>query len=289
MRGRPVTQARHVAVRRRHRIEVAAAAVPVREHPALAVAPVDDAAGGARDGACDRGSSARRPPRGTPRRRREDRRRGSPPAWRRWLRGSCAAATWRRRGEAHRAARGSARRQRGIARDRAVPLVGDIAGAELVAVEQQRRRARDVDDDALGEQRRSGGAAKRSPEEDVAVAGHDADGHAGGGDVAQCRGDVRRQRFAQLVVADPGVEEVAEDVDRRGAARRDRAERVERRDQRRPRRRQVQVGDEQRGLLSESRSGRASARSPSPLPRPRITTSSFGTFWWKPLLPSPRP
>ena len=107
-------------------------------------------------------------------------------------------------------------------------------------------------------------------QEEVAIAGHHADRHAGVRDAAHSLRDALGQRLAQLVVADPGVEEVAEEIDACRIAGRTRAERIERFDQRRPRRRQVQIGEEQRRLYRTS-----SARS--------ITTSSVGTFWWMPL------
>ena len=121
------------------------------------------------------------------------------------------------------------------------------------------------------EERRAGGFGEARAEEEVAVADDDAHRNAGVGDAAQRGRDAGRHRLAQLVVADPLVEEVAEHVQAGGRARRSGAERFERRHERRSRRRQVEVGDEQRRLYATS-----SAR--------WRTTSSVGTFWWKPLL-----
>ncbi len=137
-------------------------------------------------------------------------------------------------------------------------------------MQQQRRRSGEVDHDLLGKQHRAGNFGEPLAEKEVAIAGDHADRHAGVGDAAQSDRDAFGERLAQLVVADPGVEQVAEDVDARGVAGRAGAECIERVDQRRPRRRQVEIREEQRGLYRTS-----SAR--------LITTSSLGTFWWKPL------
>ena len=117
---------------------------------------------------------------------------------------------------------------------------------------QQRRRAGDVDDDLLGQQRRAGGLGESLAEQEVAVADDDADGNAGVGDAAQRSRDARRHRLAQLIVADPLVEQVAEHVKAGRRARRRCAERFERRHERRSRRRQMQVGNEQRRLYATS-------------------------------------
>lgn len=81
----------------------------------------------------------------------------------------------------------------------------------------------------------------------------------------QRRSDARGQRFAELIVADPRIEQVAEDVDALGGARRTFAEGVKCSDQRGPRRRKVEVRNEQRRLYATS-----STR--------WMTMSSVGTF-----------
>jgi len=88
--------------------------------------------------------------------------------------------------------------------------------------------------------------------QEIAVADDQADGHACPGDAAHLLGNVRGERLAQLIVSDPDVEHIAEEVDGRCGARGTRAERIEDGDERRARRRQVKVGDEQRGLYATS-------------------------------------
>ena len=84
-------------------------------------------------------------------------------------------------------------------------------------------------------------------QQEVAVAVADEQRHAGVGDAAQRRDDGRDERIAHLVVADPPVEEVAEDVDARRRARAGpRRKRMERGERRRTLGRQVQVGQEER-------------------------------------------
>jgi hypothetical protein len=75
----------------------------------------------------------------------------------------------------------------------------------------------------------------------------------------------------QRVVADPGLEEVAEDVERVGAGDGPGEEALEARGDFRPRRLEVQVGDEERAAL-QTRSAFS------------ITTGCTGTFWCPPVV-----
>ena len=109
-------------------------------------------------------------------------------------------------------------------------LVGDVGGAQFVAVHQQRRRAGDVDDDLFRQQRRAGGVGEALAEEKVAIAARRRP--TGTPDSASARSAAATrtaERLAQLIVADPLIEQVAEHVDARGGACRRRAERIERR------------------------------------------------------------
>jgi hypothetical protein len=136
-------------------------------------------------------------------------------------------------------------------------------------VEQQRGRAGEVDHDLPGQQSCAGDLGEALAQKSrLPVITRRAPGVR---NAAHSHRDAIGQGLPQLVIADPRIEQIAEKIDARRIAGRTRAERIERFGQHRPRRRQVQIGQEQRGLYQTS-----SARS--------ITTSLVGTFWWKPLL-----
>ena len=78
-------------------------------------------------------------------------------------------------------------------------------------------------------------------------------------------GKAQRER----VVADPGLEEVAQDVERVGRRRLLGEEALEERGDFRPRLLEVQIGDEERAAL-QTRSAFS------------MTTGVVGTFWWPP-------
>ena len=103
-------------------------------------------------------------------------------------------------------------------------------------------------------------------QQEVAIADDDRDRNAGVGDAAQSVGDARGEGLAQLIVPDPLIEEITQQIHAGRIAGGTRAERFERRHQRRARRRQVEVGEEKRRLYATS-----SARV--------MTTSCVGTFW----------
>ena len=85
------------------------------------------------------------------------------------------------------------------------------------AVEVEQRRVRQ----AASRRRR---AAKRSPDQEVAVAVHEVDRHAGVVPARAAQPTTRRiEGIVEVVVADPVLEQVAEDVERLGVARRCRA------------------------------------------------------------------
>src|SRR6185437_14131848 len=115
-----------------------------------------------------------------------------------------------------------------IARPGAVALVADVVGAKLVAVREQRERARELDDRVLVEQRRAGRAREIVAEQEVAVAARDINRYPRVADAAQRVDDRAGERLPALIVADPRVEQITHDVDRRSIARRPAGESVER-------------------------------------------------------------
>ncbi len=129
----------------------------------------------------------------------------------------------------------------------------------------------DVADARIGQQRQSGRIGKTSADEKVAVAGHEENCHAGSGQVAQCVDDAGVERVRQIVVAGPVVEQVAEDGQAAGGARRAGEEGQEARNRRGGIRGQMQVGNEKRcpGLHGIRKTTSAFS----------ITTSSTGTSW----------
>jgi hypothetical protein len=81
--------------------------------------------------------------------------------------------------------------------------------------------------------------------------------HAGARDAGQRGRSVRRERLGALLVAEPAVEQIAEDVDRARLARRAARPRGERLRVRRARGGEVQVGQEVRGRQGSRVSRRA--------------------------------
>ena len=110
------------------------------------------------------------------------------------------------------------------------------------------RHAVQVDDDVLGQQRRARRAREALAQQEIAVAVHHET--AARRRRRSPRSDAttaRDERIAQLVVADPDVEQVAEHVDRARRRAPGRARSAwNAATSRRPLRRQVQVGEEQR-------------------------------------------
>ena len=87
----------------------------------------------------------------------------------------------------------------------------------------------------------------------------------------EAAGDARGERVREAVVAEPVLEEVTEDVERFGLARRALQEALEPFDDRRARFVEMQVRDEERLLQARSAFS--------------ITTASRGTFWCPPASP----
>ena len=142
-------------------------------------------------------------------------------------------------------------RHQPLAVDRILPvrteaLIVDVVGAELVAVHDQRGHAVEVVDDFVREQGRAASLRKAFAEQKVAIAALQVDRRSRGRHVGERCGDTRSERLLHLIVAQPGVEEIADRVQRGSTARRPAHERVECLDEPRPLRREMQVGDEQR-------------------------------------------
>jgi glutamyl-tRNA synthetase len=96
---------------------------------------------------------------------------------------------------------------------RAQPLIGDIARAQQVAVRNQHTLAIEVDDCRVRQQHAAGRGGETVTEQEVAVAVHDEDRHALRSELA----DGVENQFAvrvQVIVADPRLEQIAQDVER---------------------------------------------------------------------------
>ena len=115
------------------------------------------------------------------------------------------------------AAKGRARERALHARpahDRAVALVGHVVDAEGVAVREQNALAESDDDGGIGQSHDAVRLEQRIADEEIAVAGHEADRPFGGGG-GEHLGAARFEAALGHVVADPDLEQVAEDERRR--------------------------------------------------------------------------
>ncbi len=125
-------------------------------------------------------------------------------------------------------------------------LVGDVVGAQQVAVHQQDRFAVEHHHRRVGQDRHARATCICLAEQEIAVAADEMHPHAG---IAQAVQPVGHERagVGRIVIADPGLEQVAEDVQRIGLAGFAIHEAPEQFGDRRPLRVQVQVGNEKRG------------------------------------------
>ena len=144
------------------------------------------------------------------------------------------------REERHRTQR---RQHPGTPHRRAGAQVADIAQAELIAMAQQPGAPERVQPRRIGEQRHAGVGRHRLAEREVPVAVHEEEGFARGDPAQQFERELlERAGLPARVVADPGLEDVAQQEDRiRGRGRQVGAQSRQRR---RHVRRQVQVGDQ---------------------------------------------
>ncbi len=160
-----------------------------------------------------------------------------------------------------------------IAGLRAELLVGAVVGAQQVAVQQQRRFAVQHRDRGIGQDRHARASRVLLAEQEIAVAADEEYRHAGIGQGAQPVGD-EGAGGGRIVVADPGLEQVAEDVERVRAARLAVEEAAEQFRRRRARGVEVQVGNQQRGHGRDSTSWPMPGDGRRPAPRVQCATLS---------------
>ena len=179
----------------------------------------------------------------------------------------------------------------GVPHLRAEREVGVVAGAQGVAVHEERALAVEVDHRRIGNQAQPGLRAEPRRHHEVAVAVHEVRRDGAGRRAQQAR-DPRGKVERQPVVADPVLEEVAQDVEGVGARHGLGEEAREALGGRRAILREVQVGDEEGARHAGKRRatrGPPSRRSAGPGPQRHsafsMTTGSSGTFWCMPALP----
>src|SRR5690606_9356968 len=126
-------------------------------------------------------------------------------------------------------------------------------GAQAVAVHQQYPFAFQGHQAGIAEQRAAGLAAERLADEKVAVAMHEEDARAGLAQLAQGSGDLVLEG-CHAVVADPDLEEVAQDVQRFGLDRPFAQETQKRPGDVRAFLFQMQIGDQQDHSTTSARS-----------------------------------
>ena len=98
---------------------------------------------------------------------------------------------------------------------RAELLVGHVVGAQQVAVTEQHRPAVQVDHGGVGQDAEPGAAGVVLADQEITVAPDEVHRHAGGGHGLQRVGDGIGGGRGR-VIADPGLEQVAQDVQRLG-------------------------------------------------------------------------
>ena len=124
-------------------------------------------------------------------------------------------------------------------------LVGGVVGAQQVAVQQQGGGAVQVDGGGVVEQGHAAACGVGITQQEVAVATDEVGRHTRGSEFAQLVGN-EDAGLGRIVVAHPGFEQVAEDVERVGPARFTVEEATEQRGDVRAFRVEVQIGDEER-------------------------------------------
>ena len=123
--------------------------------------------------------------------------------------------------------------------------VGGVVAAQGIAVRKQGGRPIQVDQRGVRQQLQPGGLGERRADEEIAVAVQQMHPDAAPGEPCQRLGDFRVQRLRQIVVADPGIEQVAENVQRFGLGRRVAQETSKGRADVRAPRTKMQVGKEE--------------------------------------------
>src|SRR5690606_118284 len=146
--------------------------------------------------------------------------------------------------------------------------VGQVAGAQAVAVHQQHAFTAQGGDAGIREQGAARLPAEAPADEEVAVAVHEVDAGAGLAQLAQGARDSVLER-AHAVIADPDLEEVAQDIQRFGLHRAFAQETQKRPGDVRAFLFKMQIGDQQYHSMTSARS---------------MITSSTGTSWWPPRM-----
>ena len=131
----------------------------------------------------------------------------------------------------------------GFAHELAELLVARVVGAQQVAMRYQKPAAAGIDADRIGQQAAAAAPLEARPQQEVAVAPHDMAGHLPGVFTQRCT-DAAAGGLV-VIVTHPGLEQVAEDVQRSGIAGRALQEVDELRHRCRGMFVQVQVGHEQ--------------------------------------------
>jgi hypothetical protein len=96
-------------------------------------------------------------------------------------------------------------------------LVGDVVGAQAVAVAQESLSIAERDQGGFGQDFEFCTPGKIGAEQEVAVAGHEKYAATGIGEGCELSGDPRVERIVEVVIAGPIFEEIAQDV--KGAGR----------------------------------------------------------------------
>ena len=97
-------------------------------------------------------------------------------------------------------------------------LIADVVGAQLIAMHDQRRRAMKVVHHRVRKQVAPLALREALAEQEIAVAALQIHRRSRPRKLGEGARDAGSERIAQLVVAQPEVEQVAQDVERRGAA-----------------------------------------------------------------------
>ena len=118
-----------------------------------------------------------------------------------------------------------------------------IGGAKRITVGQQYRFAVELDQHWIVDQAHAAARLETPAEKKVAIATHDVARHAARRELRECGADLRTIRVI-IVVADPALKQITEDVQRLGAASAPREKCAKLLTGRRCERIQMQIGDE---------------------------------------------
>src|SRR5262249_24549518 len=96
-------------------------------------------------------------------------------------------------------------------------LILDVIAAQRVTVQQESLRSMKVENERFGNQPRAATRGKLRSQEQIAISMHQVERSPALHQAAQRIRNARVERFCQVVVSDPVIEEVAENIDRIGA------------------------------------------------------------------------